>query len=353
MKSKEKEPEIVIRPIGKFGGLDNIHIALIALVAILVMLMAIISYSKPQVLVSSNVSNATCSSFCANQIASLSIKPLHTQGEIINYTERVLATYNFINMNSSLGIYLPFYSNVSMINASYSPSSGEWYVVVPIKNPISNSTFYASFEIYDKNLTLARSYIQTISPNKILSYQVVYPGVIAVPGKFACNIASPVKVFWFIDPYAPGSIYSLEQILKLENEFGSNVNVSVKILFGAYTDLIGSRYGVFNAQELGKYILCASEQKNFSNFVINLNALYSNNYMNNQTLYTIAKYSGLNMSILNSCILNSTTLINRQTLLAEYYNITATPAVIVNCKYLTLPQTAANGVCFTNETLCK
>ena len=353
MKSKEKEPEIVIRPIGKFGGLDNIHIALIALVAILVMLMAIIAYSKPQVLVSSNVSNTTCSSFCANQIASLSIKPLHTQSEIINYTERVLATYNFINMNSSLGIYLPFYSNVSMINASYSPSSGEWYVVVPIKNPISNSTLYASFEIYDKNLTLARSYIQTISPNKILSYKVVYPGVIAVPGKFACNIASPVQVFWFIDPYAPGSIYSLEQILKLENEFGSNVNVSVKILFGAYTDLIGSRYGVFNAQELGKYILCASEQKNFSNFVINLNALYSNNYMNNQTLYTIAKYSGLNIPMLNSCILNSTTLINRQTLLAEYYNITATPAVIVNCKYLTLPQTAANGVCFTNETLCK
>jgi len=353
MKSKEKEPEIVIRPIGKFGGLDNIHIALIALVAILVILMAIIAYSKPQVLVSSNVSNATCSGFCANQIASLSIKPLHTQSEIINYTERVLATYNFINMNSSLGIYLPFYSNVSMINASYSPSSGEWYVVVPIKNSISNSTFYASFEIYDKNLTLARSYIQTISPNKILSYKVVYPGVIAVPGKFACNIASPVQVFWFIDPYAPGSIYSLEQILKLENEFGSNVNVSVKILFGAYTDLVGSRYGVFDAQELGKYILCASQQKNFSNFVINLNALYSNNYMNNQTLYTIAKYSGLNIPMLNSCILNSTTLINRQTLLAEYYNITATPAVIVNCKYLTLPQTAANGVCFTNETLCK
>ena len=353
MKSKEKELEIVIRPIGKFGGLDNIHIALIALVAILVMLMAIISYSKPQVLVSSNVSNATCSSFCANQIASLSIKPLHTQGEVINYTERVLATYNFINMNSSLGTYLPFYSNVSMINASYSPSSGEWYVVVPIKNPISNSTFYASFEIYDKNLTLARSYIQTISPNKILSYQVVYPGVIAIPGKFACNVASPIQVFWFIDPYAPGSIYSLEQILKLENEFGSNINVSVKILFGAYTDLIGSRYGVFNSQELGKYILCASQQKNFSSFVINLNALYSSNYMNNQTLYTIAKYSGLDMPMLNSCILNSTTLINRQTLLAEYYNITATPAVIVNCKYLTLPQTVANGVCFTNETLCK
>ncbi|MGC9099360.1 MAG: DsbA family protein [Candidatus Micrarchaeia archaeon] len=350
MDKKRKEPQIVIRPIGKLGGLDNIHIALIVLVAILVTLLAIISYSKPTLII--NQTNSTsCSGYCANEI-NMS-KPIHNVGEVLNYTEKVLASYNFINANTSLGVYLPFYSNITSVKASYAPSSKEWFVNVPIIDPITNKTFYASFVIYDSNLTLARAYLQTVSPSRILNYQVVYPGVIDMPGKFACSPEQPVKLFWFIDPYAPGSIYSLEYITKLEQEFGGNINVSVKVLFGAYTSLIASRYGEANAEWLGKYILCASQQGNFSNFITNLNSLYANNYMSNQTLYTIAKFSKLNMNALSACMLNSTTLINRQTLLAEYYNITATPFVVVNCKYLTLPETASNGICFTNSTLCK
>jgi hypothetical protein len=356
MKKEAKEPQIVVRPIGKFGGLDNIHIALIALVAILVMLVAIISYSKPQVLIANESLNASCASFCANEINNLNMslpKPLHTVEDVANYTERVLATYNFINLNSSIAIYFPFYSNVNAMNISYIPSLGEWHVVVPIKNPVTNSTFFSSFDIYDKNLTIANAYLQTILPNKILSYKTVYPGVLSIPGKFACSEKSPVQVFWFIDPYAPGAIYSLEYIPKLESLFNSNVNITIKILFGEYTNLIGQRYGSLNAQYLGKYILCASQQKNFTNFIINLNALYSNNYVDNQTLYMVAKYSRLNLSELNSCIANSTTLINRQALLAEYYNITATPSVVVDCRYLAIPQTTSNAVCFANMNLCK
>jgi protein-disulfide isomerase len=354
MHKDDKEPKIVIRPIGKFGGLDNIHIALIILVAILIGLLAIISYSKPQVVFMNQSSNT--SSLCANQISQLNAsyqKPLHTEAEVLNYTKRIIATYNFININSSLGVYIPFYSYVNEINLSYMPSLKEWHAVVPVLDPATNSTFFVSFDIYDSNLTLAKSYIETISPSKVLNYMAVSKGVILIPGKFACSTNSSVNVFWFMDPYAPGSVYSLEYIPKLESEFGKNVNITVKILYGEYTDLMGSRYGITNAQYLGKYILCASQQKNFTNFIINLNAIYSNNYMSNQTLYSIAKFSDLNMSMLNSCIQNSTTLINRQALLAEYFNITTTPSVVVNCNYLTIPQTAYEGVCFTNPNLCK
>ncbi|MGC8662428.1 MAG: DsbA family protein [Candidatus Micrarchaeia archaeon] len=350
MAKKEKEPQIVIRPIGKLGGLDNIHVALIVLVSILLILVVVISYSKLQVI--PNQTNCTIQTPNSTSIANAS-SPIHSVAEVINYTERVIASYNYINTNSSLGVYLPFYSNTLSFNASYMPSSKEWFVSVPVQDPLSNSTFDASFVIYDSNLTLARAFIQTFSPRRVLNYKAIYLGVLNIPNKFACVQKNPVNIFWFIDPYAPGSIYSLEYIPKLQHEFGNNVNISIKILFGPYTNIFSSKYGATNAELLGKYLLCASQQSNFTNFIINLNAIYSNNYISNQTLYSIAKISRLNMSLLDSCIINSSNLINVQTMLAEYYNITSTPSVVVNCKYLTLPETVSNGVCVSNSTLCK
>jgi hypothetical protein len=346
----QKEPQIVVRPIGKFGGLDSIHLSLIALVVILIALLAVISYSKPQVI---NNTTATTTITTTMQYTNTTSKPMHTAAEVANKTEQILASYNYININSSLSVYLPYFSLVNNMSISYMPSVKEWNVIVPIKNPYTGQQFNAAFQLYDSNLSLANSYMQMVMPSRILGNKVVYPGVISMSGKFTCNTNKPVQVFWFIDPYAPGSVLSLENFSSLEQEFGSNINASVKILYGAYSQIIGSKYGEANAQILGKYIFCASQQKNFSKFITSLNAIYSNNYLSEQSLLAIAKYSSLNMSSISSCIANSTTIINRQALLAEYYNITATPAVVVDCSYLALPQTVENAVCYSNSSICK
>ncbi|MGC8710682.1 MAG: hypothetical protein ACP5RF_03705 [Candidatus Micrarchaeia archaeon] len=351
MKGKEKkEPQIVVKPIGKYGGLDTIHLSLIALVVILIALLAVISYSKPQVIPNSNATSTTTISNYSNATVA---KPVHTSAEVANITESILASYNYIGINSSLSVYLPYFSEVNNMSIAYMPSTKEWNIIVPIRNPLTGKLFDAEFQLYDSNLTLANSYIQMVMPSKILGDKVVYPGVISMSGKFACGASNTVQVFWFIDPYAPGSVLSLENLSSLQNSFGSNVNATVKILYGAYSQIIGSKYGATNAQALGKYIFCASQQQNFSKFVTSLNAIYSNNYMSMQTLQAIARYSSLNMSSMSSCIANSTTIINRQALLAEYYNITETPEVIVDCRYLALPQTAGNAVCYSNSAVCK
>ena len=44
---KIKEPSMIVRPIGRLGGLDNLHVTLIIVIALLFALLLAVSYSKP------------------------------------------------------------------------------------------------------------------------------------------------------------------------------------------------------------------------------------------------------------------------------------------------------------------
>ncbi len=348
-KESEKEPEVIIRPVSRFGGLDTIHIALIALVLVLIGIVLLLSFSKP-VVITRNVTNST-SINCTYFYAGKCVVPTHNASQVKAQVGRILASYT--NVNSSLSLGFPFYSNISGANVSFLPSKDEWYVVVPMINPIGNVSYKTSFLLYDSNLTLATPFIQTITPSKILGNEVVAQGVISVEKAVACTAQTPLRIFWFIDPYAPGSIQSLSTLISLENKYGSNLNASIEIVYGPYSQLIGSVHGYNNTIALGKYIFCASKQSAFQKFVPNLESAYANAYMPISLLNSIATYSGLNVSMLNSCIASSTTAIDAQGYLASYYNITTTPMAIVGCKYLAIPQTANNAICYANESLCK
>ncbi|MEM0086948.1 MAG: hypothetical protein QW346_02825 [Candidatus Micrarchaeaceae archaeon] len=343
-----KEPELVVKKLGRFGYLDTIHISLIVLAAILVALLLVVSYSKPVVLIR-NVTNSTQPLNCTYGLQNgKCVVPLHNVSEVEAQAERVLASYAYLNSSLSL---LAYFSDIKNASYAYLPSEGSWLATIPATNPATGTRFMFYLLINGTTLN-ATPYLQTIMPSKIIPNRVVSQGVIAVNGKFACQSQYPLQVFWFIDPYAPGSIASLLNATSIQSRFGGKVNVSVKVLYGAYSSLIGSRFGQLNAEALSKYVLCASTQSNFSRFATNLYAAYSGSYMPNQTLMTIARESSLNITDLDSCIANSTTIMNRQALLAEYYNITSTPVDIVNCEYMTLPQTAVNGICYANSTLC-
>ncbi|MEM3248076.1 MAG: hypothetical protein QXM58_00070 [Candidatus Micrarchaeaceae archaeon] len=342
------EPELVVKKLGRFGYLDTIHVSLIVLVAILVALLLVISFSKPAILIR-NVTNSTQPLNCTYGLQSgRCVVPLHNVSEVSAQVERVLASYAYINSSLSL---LAYFSDIKNASYAYLPSEGSWLAAIPAINPSTGTHFMFYLLINGTTLSVI-PYLQTIMPSEITANRVVSQGVISVNGKFACQSQYPVQVFWFIDPYAPGSIASLLNATSIESRFGNKVNVSVKVLYGSYSALVGSRSGQINAEALSKYVLCASTQSNFSRFATNLYSAYSGSYMSNQTLLAIAKDSSLNIAQLDSCLANSTTIMNRQALLAEYYNITSTPVAIVNCKYMTLPQTVVNGICYVNSTIC-
>ncbi len=351
-KKKSEDVQVVVKPIGRLGGLDSIHVALIALVVILVLLLFVVAGSKVITIV--NTTNATnntkvlASNYtCTNGVCS---GPVHNESQVKNYTERVLASYNFVSGSSSL---IPYFSDVSNSTYVFVPKSRLWYVTIPAINPSTRTKFYEIMTIYDSNLTLDVISIETAKPSLVLSNKVVSQGVIQLSNRFACMQQTPAQVYWFMDPYAPGAIASLNNVSELEQKFAGNVNVSFKIVFRSATAQIANTSGLLNAQALGRYILCASTQSNFSRFSSNLQAAYGGSYLSPNVLAGIALSSNLNTNALDACMANSTPLINTQTLLASYYNITTTPVAVVNCRYLALPQTAQQAVCYDNSTLCK
>lgn len=339
--SKISEPSIIVKPVSRFGGLDNIHVALIILVAILILVVIAISYNtKITVINETQNSTQTCVSNC--------ITPTHNATQARMYAERVLAGYSSLNGTVSL---LPYLTNVSAMKASFLPALRQWYVSMPYTNPSGNATYTITIAIYDSNLTLAGTLFQGVSPPVSKNY-VVAPGVIQLAGQTSCSSSGSVQQDWFIDPYSPGGIQSLTQLTSLQNEFGSKINASIKPLFTQYSDAVSSTYGVNSTENLEKYILCGSQQSNFTGFVAALNASYSGSYMPLSVLQGIAAKSGFNGTSFNSCIANSQSAIDAETVVARYYNITSSPSVLTDCQYISLPQTSRNAICYARPGLC-
>ena len=335
--AKIKEPSIIIKPLGRFGGLDSLHLTLVVLIVLLLALLLVVSYGKPILILPSN--NTTS----ANSSA------LHTTQQIRALVERVLASY--ANVNSSLSL-IPFITNVSSMQVSYLPASKSWYVHLAAKNIADNFAFSLAFAINDLNTSEVTPLIQAEMPSQISNNSVVSTGVVSIGGRYACINQKPTSVYWFIDPYAVGAVRSLLNASSIKELYGNNVNLTLKIVIGADTQRIGSQVGLFNALYLSKYVLCASQQSGFGAFASKLNSLYTGAYVSNDTLASIANQAGLNYTQLNSCISTSASQLNAQALLAQYYNITSTPIAVVDCRYLAIPQTVREALCYANPSLC-
>lgn len=346
-KKNNNPAEILVKPVGKFGGLDNIHIALIALVVIMAAILIVSNYlEQPVASITSNTSSA-CTYGSVNGTC---VSPIHNSAQVKSAFENYLADYE--SSNTSLSV-LPFISNVSQMTVSYITALKEWYVQVPFQEPGNNSTYYFSAMVSDRNLSDIVPYIETSKPvssgnNTVVSYGVVRLGSEAVE----CNSTNATSVYWFVDPYAPGSISSLNNFTQLRSRFGSRVNASIKVLFTQYSQQVANSYGVQNADQLGEYILCASAQSGFSSFEQSLNRIYTGSYISKNELSSIANDSGLNNTQLSACLQNASTTINFQHDLAQHYGVIATPEVVTACKYLSIPQTASYSVCYANPSAC-
>ncbi len=348
-KAQMDETKIVLKPIGKYGGLDGIHIALLILVAILIALLLVISYSKP-VTITNTTNSSNKTSVCAyGAVNGKCVIPTHNLSSVSHQVGKIIASYEYVNGSLSL---LAYYSQIQNASFSFLPASKEWLAVVPVINPATGNVFSTSFLLYDSNLSLVNPYVQTVKTSQVLSDYVVSQGVVRLSNKAVCAKGNPLPIYWFLDPYSPGSISSLSNLTSLEVKYGSKLNLSIAILFGSESQRIASTYGENGTRALGDYLFCSSQQKNFSNFVTIINAVYSGSYVSPSLLSSLANQSKLNMQELGGCILNSTNFINHQALLAQYYNITITPSIVTDCVYGSIPQTEQNAICFANSSIC-
>jgi protein-disulfide isomerase len=328
-KKEQKEPFLLVKSV-KWFGLDTLHILLIALVLILIGLSISLSEFRPGPVIINCPYGITQNYTCINLNNSSS--------NVLLAAERVLASYSLINSSLSL---LPYYSLVNEAKISYMSNLNEWYVSIPYINPfIKNQIFNVSIILNASNYTLKSFNIQTFKPLYNSQNRVISLGTISLYGKTECTQKTPIPIYLFVDPYAPGALQSMYDAYNTTVKYGNKVNMSYKFIFTGYALKYYKSAGVNETQTVGESLFCASQQPNkFDAFLKNYSILFNNYPLSNVTLTQIASGSGLNMSKYDLCMQNSSEILRNQALLSDFYGVETTPTFIVNCKYMTIPQT--------------
>ncbi len=332
-----KEPVFLVKSASRHGGLDYLHIGLIALVIVLIALSFSLANFKSVIVCQYGISsNSTC------------ITPKYNQSQVLDAAGKVLANYRYIN--SSLSI-LTYYSYLNRSKVSYQPSTNTWSVIVPYRDPFTNSTLNVSMEFYGSNLSLETPFIQMVRPKSITNNSVIAQGVVGISGKTTCVSNTPEPVYLITDPYAPGAISSILQAINISKAHSNEINMSYKFVFSGYSISKYKNYGEEQTQLLGAYLACGSAQNEFPQFMNTLNTVYNGSPLPNDTLYSMAQASGFNMSSFGDCMANAPATLLRQEQLASFYNITFTPVFIANCKYEAIPATALDAINYSLEQL--
>ena len=115
--------------------------------------------------------------------------------------EKYLADYS--NVNTSLSL-IPYYLLVNRSKVSYLNNSKEWLVVVPYLDPlVKNQQYNVSMLLYDSNLSLESSYLQTLSRRQGQTTAWLLSAPFS-DGESGCRTSTPIPVYVMTDPYAPG-----------------------------------------------------------------------------------------------------------------------------------------------------
>jgi hypothetical protein len=339
------EPVFIIKPVRKNWGLDYLHISLIVLVLVLIALAFSLSdFKSPPVRVNTTNGTTTCSA----SLNATCLGAKHTGAEALSAAETVIASY--AEMNSTLSL-LPYYSLVNRSAVSYLPAAKEWLVVVPYVDPFTNQTFNLSITLNDKNLTLVNSFNQMINPIMRTNNSVVAPGTVMLYGRSVCAYKKPFPVYLVVDPYAPGALNSMKLSINLSKTYRGTANFSYVFIFTGNAAQLYGTYGTVETQYLGRYTMCASEQAQFPAYISNLSTAFYGNPLSNYTLSEIVDTSRLNLTQFNSCLDNSTTILQNQATLAKLYGVVTTPEFIVNCRYASIPQTVTEALAYANSTI--
>jgi len=328
-KPAKAEPVYILKPAFKRGGLDYLHISLIAFVIILIALAYALSTFKTTLICSYGTLNSTC------------ITPKHNSTQALGAAERILASYS--TMNSSLSL-LPYYALVNRSTVEYLSNTSEWLIVIPYINPFTNETLSFSMLVNDSNLSLVLPFQQTIAPLVYVNNKVVAPGTISLYGRTDCSSSAPIPTYSITDPYAPGALQSILRATNASKRYDGEVNITYYFIFTGNAAQLYRAYGVNETQLMGAYLKCATGQGKLGAFTSNLTTAFHGYPLSNSTLSQVAAESYLNASLLSTCLKTVYISLEYQARLAAFYNVTQTPTFIINCRYQTLPQTLDKAI---------
>ncbi len=344
-RNSTKEPLFIIKPASRMGGLDYLHIALIALVILLVIVAFALSVFKQGVILENcpyGIVNDTCAHAPSSNATA--------EADAISAAGRVLAGYQ--NSSSSLSI-LPYYSLINQSKAYYMQANGTWLVTVPYLDPFENDTEYNISILLYKNLSLDSIFLSTAKPMVSSNYSTVAFGTVDITNKYLCNYSAPIPVYLITDPYAPGAIAAISRAINASSQYAGKVDMNYYFIFSDYSINLYKEYGMQATQALGDYLVCASHQPNFRQFVGNLSTIDTSTPQSVSVLNSIVQASGINTTSFDSCLANVSGPLDAQAEFASLYNLKVLPSFIVNCKYQTLPQTLDSAINYSLITLNK
>jgi len=306
MVKKKAEKEFVKIVKASEKGFDYLHFSLMFLVLVLIALIFFLA---------------------SNQKIYIQQQALHSKEEILNFSSRIIASY--LNSNYS---FIPFSS--SLPQASF--FNGTWIVEANV------SKEKLIIIIDDKNLSIKNIYFATSIPKvSVGNLKIVANGVIEL------NYPKCNETFWFIDPYSINSLTTLNY---------SNPQTKFVFIFTKDSLILMNNptYGINRTQLLTRYLYCAYKQGKLIKFVDSLKSLgivISPRAfpVHEEILKSASSLASLNFSQLNSCLNSSTQALNVQATLAKFYNITSSPVVLVDCKYLTIPQHVSDALAYIEK----
>lgn len=339
-KRQASEPVFLVKPAMKHGGLDYLHISLIALVVILVVVAFALSSFRPGA-----PSTATTTVPPSNSVGTTT-----TSQQALSAAERVAASY--VNFNTSLSL-IPFYSLINQSRAAYAQSQNEWIVTIPYADPLVNNQVF-NFTVILNGTTLkpTMALIPTIKPTQLSNNTISAFGSITLANKVLCTTTKPVPVYLIADPYAPGAQHAIWVALNASNAYKGSINMSYYYVFSNYAVKYYQGYGINQTQDMGRYFSCASMQPNhLKAFLSNYSIAATGAPLADTTLYQVAEGSGENMTNFASCLVNASQTLNRESLLANLYSTGVNPEFVVNCKYVALPQTLGYAINYSLSTL--
>jgi len=304
MEKKKTKKEFVKIVKASEKGFDYLHFSLIFLTIVLISLVLFLAL---------------------NQKIYIQQQALHSKEEIQNLSSKIIASYlysdySFIPFSSSLPS-ADFFGGVWIVEANI--SKGKLLIIID-----------------DENLSIRKIYFATALPK-------ISPGnlKIVANGVIELNYPKCNETYWFIDPYSINSLTTLNY---------SSPQTKFVFIFTKDALMNYPEYGINRTQMFAKYLYCAYKQGKLINFVESLKGLGiiispKASPVHEEILKSASLLASLNISQLNSCLNYSVQALSAQATLASFYNITFSPVVLVDCKYLTIPQHVNDALAYIEK----
>lgn len=260
--------------------------------------------------------------------------------EVRDYVARVMASYSDL-------IYAEVPTPV------FNGCDGSWYATVTMSR--QGIIQRALLRINDSGaLFLDKAYLEGPIPPIISQNKVVTNGTVQLYGKLNCS-TDKVRVWEFSDPYCPTCIAPEQKIDEFRERYGEDIDFEYHVLLSR-SILMENSYGKDDVERISRYFVCAQKQ----GLLMPLKECALAKYTAKGVEAPLSKEeldacvpNQINRTAFDSCVAREAPAdIAFDSKVAETYQITETPMMLVDCMYRMHPTYLEHGFCFIHPEIC-